>query len=187
MNAAFVLPDADITIALIPKSASSSVLTALHTHSLRYSHVDAITTSRAGALWRHPTERAWSAYKYIRRHAVISLEELLRKDLTEPHDEHYYPRHDLPYDEFLHTLAENRDNPHIMGPLCQQSEYCKSGVPYTLVPWDFEKMALLIGVGEIPHKNPGVDSTPMPDITPEMQYHLTLAYEDDYRIWEQIA
>jgi hypothetical protein len=138
-------------------------------------------------MWRHPTERAWSAYKFIKDCETISQYEMARESggATSRHDK-YWPRHDKPWDEFLHTLANTYLNPNLWGMFIPQNEFCTSAVSYTFVPWDFPRMSEIIQ-REIPRANKGKDQSPVPDITPEMQYHLNTVYGTDYRIWEQIA
>lgn len=191
MRGAIALPSLGLTVPLIPKSASSSVLLALaegHPGCLdRQYHCDHPPTSQMVVLWREPTERAWSAYKFAQKYQEISMEEEHRGRLSPDHQEHYYPPTSLPWDAFLHELARNRGNHYMVGPLQPQSEYCKGSAKYIIIPWDFKEMANFIEVAEIPHANQGKNQKPLPDITPEMQYHLDLVYGADYRIWELIT
>ena len=84
------LPALDLTVIPITKSASGSVLVAVFDISDEptWVHFDKITTSRAVAMWRHPTERAWSAYKFSQEYEVVPAQ-----------DSMYYPRNDVPWDE----------------------------------------------------------------------------------------
>jgi hypothetical protein len=194
MSHGFVFEDLDLTVIFIPKSASCSMWLAVlekdpQGHE-RLVHIDRIETSRSVAMWRHPTERSWSCYKFMKKYLTVSPyeEEESNPDCWAPghHRSRYYPRTDFLWDEYLHALAKNRKNPRMWGPLVPQVEYCLAAPGLTMVPWDFPRMNEIVGI-EIPHSNQGKDQSPVPDITPEMQYHLNLVYGADYRIWESIA
>jgi hypothetical protein len=58
-------------------------------------------------------------------------------------------------------------------------------VNYILIPWDFPRVSELLGI-ELGWLNKSVKDSALPDITPEMQYHLDLVYETDYQLWELI-
>ncbi len=186
---ALPIPELDITVVPITKSASGSVVVAVEPvcPEPTWVYLDRIKTRRAVAMFRHPTERAWSAYKFIQGYATISEEESTREPgRGDSRHDRYYPRTDQPWDAFLHTLAENYLNPHLWGVFLPQHEFCKCPDITTMVPWDFPRMSEILG-REIPRANKGKDRSPTPDITPEMQYHLNIVYGADYRIWESIA
>jgi hypothetical protein len=75
----------------------------------------------------------------------------------------------------------------MLGGLLPQHEYCTTQADYTIIPWDFKAMAALLEVDEMPRINVGLDTTPMPEITPEMQKSLNIVYGGDYRIWDLIT
>jgi len=137
-------------------------------------------------MWRHPTERAWSAYKFIREYETISHEEDMRDELTVGHNERYYPRNDLPWDEHLYTLSFSWLNPYLWGPFIPQNEFCKYPKITTMIPWDFPRMSAMIEQ-KIPQVHMCEDRAPVPDITSEMQAHLHLIYGKDYQVWDSIA
>lgn len=189
MDNALTLDQKDLTVILIPKSASSSLLNAAYaadsTCVEKQSHVDRPCMPNSVALWREPTARAWSAYKFLQQAYTPVCKAVQHQTEWSDCSEHYFPRTDVPYDEFLYELARTRDRAGMIGPLTPQHEYCKGKANLEMVPWDFDRMAEVLGVA-IPRDNPGQNRTPMPDLTSEMEQHLRITYGADYIIWDLI-
>jgi len=139
-------------------------------------HCDFLTTSRAVSLWREPTERAWSAYRYMQVQYPCLWDDVYL---------HWWPDPRKEWDAYLAELADNRHRTDWSGVLTPQSEFTKGKAEHTRVPWDFGRMAEILDVEGFGHSNAST-TLAQPDITPEMQYHLNLVYGTDYRIWEQI-
>jgi len=182
-NNALPIPGEDLTYIPTPKCASSSGIEAI---TLKWPklykeiyHVDRIKTTYAVSMWREPTERAWSAYKYTCARLPLHWSEW-------NDGKRYFPDTSVPWDEFLHEFARNSHRENLLLTLIPQNEFCKGTAKHIMVPWDFERLANILTVPEILHSNPGKNPAPMPDITTEMQFHLNIIYGADYRIWELI-
>ncbi len=183
-NNALPVPGTDLTFVPTPKNASSAIIEALcRKWPELYKdicHVDRLSTPCAVSMWREPTARAWSAYKYI-----CSRLPLPWQDFADGLS--YFPDTSLPWDEFLYELAQNCYRERLMLPLIPQNEFCKGRAKHIMVPWDFERLAQILTVPAILHSNAGKDPRPMPDVTPEMQFHLDIVYGADYRLWEMLT
>lgn len=165
----------------IPKNASTTILRPLwrkHPGTAKdYRTADSLA-GHIVAMFRHPTERAWSTYLQYRRPS--------RGAITADHPEYnWHPDPRLSWDRWLQAIAiGGPTRPLWDGYILPQVWFLK-GMAVDIVPWDFqaieEKLHIRLG-----HDNKRQVDQSTPDITREMQYHLELIYSADYNIWEQI-
>jgi hypothetical protein len=189
----------DFTYIPIAKNGSSSILATLwesaprhHPKAKSMVMCDKVPTSRALAMFREPTARAWSAYLMMRRNPRLDYEGGPGERVHA-----WWPDNTLAWDEWLDSLVKNRFHPRLTATMIPQHEYLCSPVKYEYVAWDFKEMGERLGV-ELPCINSAAGkwkvrgqaegyAPPMPDITPEMEYNLHNLYPADYRIWELIS
>ena len=195
MHSVVAFPGRDLSFVPIAKNGSSSILKTIWLSDLEFVRelmCDAVPTSTALTMLRNPTQRAWSAYRMMRRHPSM-YGELEGQGREFP----WYPDNTLPWDEWLDALVKDRFHSHLSATMIPQSEYLCSPVRYEYIAWDFKAMADRLDI-ELPRINAAEqqwqqrgelegNAPTMPDITPEMQRNLQIIYAADYRIWDLIT
>ena len=171
----------NLTFVPVSKVGSCSLLLALwekYPEAPRRINSDELT-SPAVAMLRQPTERAWSSYLWHRRPSKGAI------GPPNPEFDNFHPDPNLAFAEWLRELAMRSVDETWAPSVAPQTEFLTSDVSYTLIPWDFAALGRLLHV-QFGHENKRQVSDEMPDITPEMQYHLNIIYGADYQLWDSI-